>query len=449
MIIIPENIKTIMRTIINDGGEAYIIGGAVRDTLLGLKPHDYDVFTNLTGERLLKLFPDSKIIGNEDRQQNILTVIVDGVEVSQFRQNGDRTEVGTSLIAHQKTCDFTINSIAIDINGEIVETQESHYGMLDIKLKRINFVGNPLDRINEDPLRILRGIRLECKLVEFSMTDESVLAILNTINSLNKLSKERIRDELIKIIPTENGFELLEQFGILKLLIPELELAKSIDGGEEHNENVYEHLVNSFKNMSNITSDYRLLLSALLHDIGKVFTATKDETGTHFFEHESKGADYVERWLTNYKFTNEDINFVSTLVKMHMWHHNDGTTNNNFIKKINILKSAGISVMDFVMIGYADCQGNLKNDRLKFCDFMRTEKFLPRYISILEKKIPFKISDLAINGYDVMKTGLQGKEVGDVLNYIFERVTEGYVINRRDLLLTELKNYINSNYKGE
>ena len=145
-----------MKKLLDAGFEAFLVGGAVRDIVLGYIPKDYDVFTNASGDEILKVFPEGRVIGNEERQKKILTVVVGDVEVSRYRGNGDRTEYGESLEEHTKTCDFTINSIAMTINGNLVDYQG---GMLDIKNNIIRAVGNPHTRFQEDLLRVLRLVR--------------------------------------------------------------------------------------------------------------------------------------------------------------------------------------------------------------------------------------------------------------------------------------------------
>ena len=157
---IPDKIKGMMQVLLQNGYEAYIVGGAIRDYYFGVKPKDYDIFTNATGKQILEMFPEGKIIGGEERQEKRLTVVVHGVEISQYRKNGDRTKTGNTLSEHQATCDFTINSIAMDVEGNIIDP---YRGTKHIEIKKLMFVGIPQERVDEDTLRLLRGIRFAAR----------------------------------------------------------------------------------------------------------------------------------------------------------------------------------------------------------------------------------------------------------------------------------------------
>jgi len=145
---IPKEIKEIMQELLDNGFEAYIVGGAVRDNYYGFMPNDYDIFTNATGEEILKVFPQGKILGGEERQKKILTVVVDGVEVSQYRSSGDRTETGNDLASHQATCDFYINALVVDINGKYCgDAKITQMAFADLDDRLLRFVGNAQTRI--------------------------------------------------------------------------------------------------------------------------------------------------------------------------------------------------------------------------------------------------------------------------------------------------------------
>ena len=270
-IIIPDNVKVIMQKLLDNKFETYLIGGAVRDMIFEEEPKDYDVFTNATGKEILTLFPQGKVLGGDVRQTKILTVIVDGVEVSQYRSNGNRTETGNDLKTHCSTCDFTFNSICMNIDGEITDYFD---GRIDLKEGIINFVGNPIDRISEDPLRLLRAIRFAAKynfgfLSLFSTSFDTYSCINSQMPLILSLPFERISEEIMKILKYEEGLKMLKALGVLKLLIPELYNLQEVQGGIHHAENVWEHSFEAYEYCQRETSNTLLKLAVVLHDIGK------------------------------------------------------------------------------------------------------------------------------------------------------------------------------------
>lgn len=433
---IPENIKWIMLKLNDFGFEAFIIGGAVRDMLINQEPHDYDIFTNATGEEILKVFPQGVIIGGHERQAKILTVIVDGVEVSRYRSNGDRTQTGTSLKEHCGTCDFTINAMAIDVAGNL---HDFFGGVQHFKEGKLVFVGDPFARVREDPLRILRGIRFLTKYnMALGIAEKKMFE--NAWMFIKDLPKERIREEVIKIMLLPRGIEVMHNFGLLQEIIPEFKKC-NIDGGQHHNEKVHEHMILAHKYCQSVTDDYRIQLAALLHDIGKGATYTNDDNVIHFYQHEKVGAEYVESWMKEYKFSTMDIKLVTTLIRLHMWHHEDGSTIKTFGRKLQELKENGATHWDLLMVFYADNQGNLTKERSKFGDFCQGSYFLANYNFAIKENKPFNVNDLDIDGNIIMKLGFEGPEIGKIKNILFDEVWEGTLINRRDDLIKRVKNY--------
>jgi tRNA nucleotidyltransferase (CCA-adding enzyme) len=429
---IPENARVIMQTLLNNNYEVYIIGGFVRSILMNEEPHDVDLFTDATGEQILELFPNGKIIGNEDRQNKILTVIVDGIEVSQYRSNGDRTETGTSFEEHISTCDLTINAMACDIDGNIIDLVG---GKKDLSQGIITFVGDGNQRIKEDPLRILRAIRFASKYnFMWWCKDE----IVNNLYLLDTISTERIKEELEKILKYSNCIENLEESEILNYLFPEFKITYNMNGGEKHNETIFEHLKQSYETACSITNDFKLRFAALFHDIGKGIVKDFHEDKTTFYGHEEEGEKIFLKYAKKYKFSNEETKFISFLIKNHMFGYQmEDIKNKTLVKFFNKIESAGVTIMDFVTMMYCDHQGNLTKKRIKFKDFIEGNFFYNKYIE-LKHTMPFKVKDLEINGNDLMELGYSGKNIGDKLNKLYEMVLDGKIINRKDRLMEEL-----------
>jgi putative nucleotidyltransferase with HDIG domain len=301
---IPSNVRSMMQTLLDNGYEAYIIGGAVRDSMMGVIPSDWDIFTDANGDEIISLFPHGKIIGNNERQTKILTVVVNGVEVSQYRSNGNRTEVGTSLEQHLATCDFTMNALTLDID-EVVGGAQT--GMDDIVRKKICCVGDPRDRIEEDKLRVFRAIRFALK---YDMkTDVGLLYTIKTTD-VSDIPIERVREEILKIFAYRNGLNLLSQ-DLLSQIIPEFDGSYSLNGGKHHDETVDDHMMNAQNIACSLTDNPILIFACAFHDIGKPYTRKdKPDGGISFHNHEKIGAKMLRVIMDRMKFSNDNIKFV-------------------------------------------------------------------------------------------------------------------------------------------
>lgn len=388
---IPDKITSIMQSLLNHGHEAYIIGGAVRDCMLCIKPKDWDIFTDATGGEILSIFPEGKVIGNKDRQEKILTVVVRGVEVSQYRVNGDRTETGISLEKHLSTCDFTINSIVMNINGGIID---KYYGARDLQHRVISTVGSPEDRIMEDKLRVLRAVRFSVK-YDFSINDHLIDVITNT--DITTLPVERVREEILKILMYPDGLTRLVYYNLLEQIIPEFKPCFLMCGGKHHDETVDDHMYNAQNIACRLTDNPVLVFACAFHDIGKGNSyQIKEDGGISFHNHEKVGAEINRSVMERLKFSNADIKYVEALVGEHMfgpW--SDKILDKSFIKHFKRLEDAGVSIEDFMVLLYSDHQGNMKNHRIKFGDFIRNNKLHKKYYELKHSSVPFRISDLA------------------------------------------------------
>ncbi len=451
---IPNNIINIMQKIIDNNGEAYIIGGAVRDTLLGQVPHDWDIFTNLEGFELLRIFPKGHVLGNDERQEKILTVMVGDTEVSSYRINGNRTEIGGTLEEHIQTCDLTINSMAMDINGKIMDIVG---GKLDLAKGIIRTVGDADTRFEEDYLRILRAIRFKLK-YGFMLEIKTHSSIIKLRSQLKTLPIERIRDELIKIMAYSKSIDFLIDNGIMKHFIPELCACFGIDGGEHHDEDIQEHLIGTYKTSLTLTDDWRIHWACLFHDIGKpVVKGIKEDGTTSFYQHETEGYGIVKRILKRFKFSNADVKFISTLVLTHMQGYgrtksstsslesNDSKRNNDMGKKayirfFNKLEDAGISIEQWHIVRFSDSQGNLKKERYKYCD--SSKYIIQKYYQLKYSREPFSTKDLEVSGSDIVDMGITGKRVGELLNCLFNKIMDGELDNHRPLLMKTLREMI-------
>jgi tRNA nucleotidyltransferase (CCA-adding enzyme) len=413
---IPADARNIMQTLEDKGYEVCICGGYIRDIAKGIKPKDVDIFTNANGKQILKLFPKGKVIGNKERQEKILTVIVNSIEVSQYRKNGDRTEVGTSLEKHLSTCDLTINSLAMKLDGIIID---NHGGLSDLNFGIIKCVGNPEDRFNEDILRVMRAIRFKT-IYGFEMEEKTREELIKRTEGLLKIPQDRIRDELLKMINYPRCFMELYHFFVLSKYLPEADKANLLDGGKYHDEPVLAHSNFTFQNALKLTDDYRILIAGFLHDMGKPTEARTDEDGNVSFKgHQKASVEIATRFLTQLKFSNADIKYITTMIKHHMMGDVDKMKDKTVIDIYNELEDAGISVEDMLIMTYSDNQGNQAKPRVKFNEFYQQNNWLRRVYKLKYQRMPFRIKDLEINGHDIIKLGItDGNSRPDLMNHL-------------------------------
>lgn len=432
---IPNNVTRIMQGLLDNGFEAYIIGGAIRDIKMNVKPNDYDIFTDATGDEILSIFPDGKIIGGEKRQEKILTVIVDGVEVSQYRANGNRTETGNDLSTHLATCDFRMNAMAMDIDGI---TKDYHFGDIDIDNRIINTVGNPYHRITEDKLRTFRAVRFSVK-YNFRIGKPLDRAIFET--DVSDLPIERIREEILKILMYPGGLAALEDSGLLEQVIPEFSDNCKLEGGNHHAEFVNHHMSHSQNIACGLTDNKALVFACAFHDIGKgICHKFRSRYDVSFHGHEKVGAEMINTVMNYLKFSVKDIKYVETLIYNHLVNYDSQTTDKAYIRLFKRLEIGGVSIEDYMIMLYADNQGNQRNKRVKFGDFINNNKILAKYYKLKYSKIPFDISGLDINGHDLINIGIPaGPLMGKVLDDLFELVISGEIENRFGVLIRHVE----------
>lgn len=437
---IPLKIKSMMNKLLNARYETRIIGGAVRDYIMGLEPNDYDIFTNATGEQILELFPKGTVIGNEERQDKILTVVVGGVEISQYRANGERTQTGNNLKDHLSTCDFTMNAIAMDINGK---TTDLHNGIEDIKNKVIRAVGEPERRIKEDKLRVMRAVRFKIK---YNLKIEQELDRWLKITKLNEIPQERVREELLKMVIYPDALDILDHYGFLDEVFLDWKEIRDMEGGDYHNEHIDTHNKNSFRNATSLTNNPLLCIAAGLHDIGKGRTSEIIDGKLTFHNHENVGVEMIEEALDRLKFPKKWIHYITFLVKNHMFGYMEDIKNKSYARFFAKCENAEVPVEDYILLIYCDHQANLSKQRIKFGDFLKDNPIYVKYLELLGKKVPFGIKDLDISGKEIIDMGIkQGKEIGFILNRVLDEVQEGRLKNHKGILLEWTRTFVRDN----
>ena len=331
---------------LNKNGKGYIVGGAIRDILLGLKPKDVDFTTNLPYETLKKIFSEYNLkeIG---KSFGVLRIRIDDIdyEIAKFRKDNYEEKDGLKIIPEEKKVsfvddikndlarrDFTINAMAYN---EVEGIVDLYNGQKDIENKVINFVGNAEERIIEDPLRVLRAFRFMSRL-DFSLSENTIEAIKKQKNLLKNIPEEKITMEFSKLLlgkNIRNTLILMKDTGLLELIIPEFKATYDFNQcNPHHNLDLFNHIISV---VSKVPADLELKYSALLHDIAKPIVQTFDGKGiAHYKTHEIVGADMARDILTRLKLPVKLIDTVEDIIKKHMVLYRDVTD-----KKFNKLLS--------------------------------------------------------------------------------------------------------------
>jgi tRNA nucleotidyltransferase (CCA-adding enzyme) len=431
---IPQQVEYILQQLNNNGFEAYIVGGCVRDSLLNREPKDWDITTNATPLQVKNIFEKTIDTGI---QHGTVTVMIDkeGFEVTTYRIDGnysdnrrpDNISFTTSLKEDLARRDFTINAMAYNHREGLVDYFN---GIVDLENKIIKCVGNSTDRFNEDGLRILRAIRFMSQL-GFFLNDKTSKAILECHNNLKNISIERIRDEFNKILISDyviKGLNSLFSHNLYNYIIPEIIPCIGFEqNNNHHDKTVYQHILSVIESVPN---KLELRLSAFLHDIGKPKCYTADETGEgHFYQHHI-GSEIISREiLTRLKYDNKTIEKVCILVREHMSRY-DFLRNKNTKKFINRVGIENLN--DLFELQIADIKGCAK----EYQNFDNVLKLKEECQRILNEQQPLSIKDLKINGYDLMNLGYkEGRDIGNKLKELLELVLESPELNTKEELM--------------
>ncbi len=438
---IPQYVIEVVRELYKNGFEGWIVGGSIRDILMGKEPNDYDIATNATPEEVMRIF--RRVIPTGIKHGTVTVLIGDNsVEVTTFRRDGKYLDgrhpvsvtYATSIYEDISRRDFTINGIAYNpITDKIIDP---YNGIEDIKNGIIRTIGDPIERFREDGLRCFRACRFSSQL-GFEIEKNTFEAIKKSVDVASKISAERIRDEIIKIIQSPRpsvGFECMRKSGLLNLVMPELLEGYGIKQNKYHKFDVYYH--NLYTCDAAKPDDYRIRLAALLHDIGKPYAKKEVEdesTGKKsvFYNHEIIGAAIAKKILRRLKFSNNDINFITHLIRNHMFHYTDDWTDGAVRR---FLRKVGVENLDALFeLRRADRIGN----GLKRGDSKAIKKFRERIEKIIEQENAITVRDLDINGYDLMNTfGLKpGPIIGKILNELLEVILDEPEKNKKEILL--------------
>jgi len=422
---IPEFVIFILNRLKAAGYQAYIVGGAVRDVFLKRTITDWDVATSAPRDKIRTIFWDTKQF---TLKRDTVTLVHTGhhFEVTTFR--GEKNGLLSDL-SHR---DFTINSMAFDPDND--EVIDPYGGESDIDKRVIRAVGNPEARFREDPLRLLRGIRIATEL-RFRIDEKTISSLGSTASLLSSVAPERIREELMKILVAprpSRAFNIMVRTGLLKEFLPELLEGYLKRQNHYHRYTIFKHIVET---VDHVKPEPILRLTALLHDIAKPRTRIKREGKWSFYGHEKESALLAEEILNRLRFSNELIKKVTNFIQHHMIGYDSGWSDTAVRRLIRRVGAQQIN--DLLTFRRADLLAHGLIDE----NFDLTGELEMRVNEQIRHKAPTKRQDLAVDGYVVMEiTGLSpGPEVGSILRGLNERVLDRPELNTREDLAALLR----------
>ncbi len=439
-ITLPEDVRKIIETIEEAGYEAYAVGGCVRDSLLKRRPDDWDITTSAKPRQVKELFHKTIDTGIEHGTVTVMMHRV-GYEVTTYRIDGEYEDsrhpkevIFTSdLVEDLRRRDFTINAMAYNDRSGIVD---EFHGMEDLERKMIRAVGDPIERFEEDALRIMRAVRFSAQL-GYEIDDRTKDAIRALAENLTHISAERIQVELIKLLrsPHPEKIRDLYETGITAVIMPEFDaIMKTEQNNPHHKFSVGEHTIHG---MMAIEADKNLRLAMLFHDFGKPLCKTTDEKGIdHFHGHGARSEELCKDILKRLKFDNDTIRLVSCLVLNHDYYVEPAK---KYVRRA--INRIGEEVFPLLLkVKQADLEA--QSDYQKEEKQQNLDEITGLYQEILKDKECVSLRSLAVKGTDLISWGMKpGKEMGEMLARLLEEVLDDPENNQKDKLYSCYLNY--------
>ena len=441
---IPREVQDLYDALRAKNFEAYLVGGCVRDLLLDRQPKDWDITTNAKPEEIQALFEET-FYENTYGTVGVVTTSDDPrlkvIEITPYRIEGkysdarrpDEVRFSDTLEDDLKRRDFTINAIAYEPgSGKIIDL---HGGQEDIKRSLVNAVGDPNERFKEDALRTLRAVRISAEL-GFAIETKTAAAIAQDAAQLAKISRERVRDEFLRILQSPSPMQALyvaQKLGILTYIIPELEAGIGCAQNQAHTFDVFEHLLRSLQHAADKNWSLEVRLAALLHDIGKPATRqwSDEKNDWTFHGHEVVGAKMVKKILADLRMPQETVGVVVALVRWHMFFSDPDTVTLSAVRRT--IRNVGTEhIKDLLTLRMCDRIGTGRPKEQPF----RLRKFMSMVDEALRD--PISVSMLRIDGTRLMEMGERpGPRLGWILHALLEEVlddpkknTEAYLEKR-------------------
>lgn len=440
--LIPQEVRGVVEKLEQAGHEAYIVGGCVRDLLLGRKPKDWDVTTNATPPEIQNLFEETYYT-NEFGTVGVVNASVSDetlkvVEVTPYRLEGrysdsrrpDEVIFSQNLGDDLKRRDFTLNALAYSpAKGELIDLYD---GIKDIEAGVVRAVGNPKERFEEDALRLMRAIRIAAEL-GFAIEANTLAAIAETAHKLEVISKERIQAEFVRIICSPKPMDALvlaQKLGLLRYIAPELEEGIGIEQNQAHSYDVWEHNLRALQHAADKGWSFSIRIAALYHDVGKPRTRRRDEAKGDwtFHGHDVVGARMTRKALEALKFSRETVENTANLVRWHMFFSDPEKITLSAVRRI--IRNVGPEHI-----------GELIN--LRICDRIGTGRpkeqpfRLRKYQAMIDEALrdPISVAMLKIDGKRLMELGESpGPRFGWTLHALLEEVLDDPTRNTPEYL---------------
>lgn len=436
---LPEQAAALLELLEKKGHKAFVVGGCVRDSLLGRAPNDWDICTSASPGEMKACFSSFRVI-ETGLKHGTLTVLAgkEAFEVTTFRVDGSYSDgrhpdqVGfTSRIEEDLARrDFTINAMAYNPSAGLVDP---FGGASDLDRRLLRCVGAPQKRFREDGLRVLRALRFASQL-EFHIEAETADALFSCCSLLDQLSAERIRAELEKLLCGPGAMQVLTNYReLIARIIPEIRPMFDLDQQNQyHIYTVWDHTLHALSHVKNTPV---LKLCAFFHDIGKPGKMTVDEKGRgHFYKHERLSADLTDRIMKRLKYDNYTRETVVEVIRRH------GTVFRPSPKQARrLLNQLGEDRLRLlIQLEYADVKS--QNPVYRHERVANISAFSQMVHQVLAAEQCFSLKHLALNGTDLLEMGFaQGPEIGRILNQLLEKVMEGELPNEKEALLRSVR----------
>ena len=434
---VPREVKDIIKKLENKKFQAYLVGGCVRDLIRKVEPKDWDVATNANPEEIRKVFPESFM------DNKFGTVNVSGVEITPFRteekytdkRHPDSVKWAKFIEEDLSRRDFTINAMALRFgSGQAYKIIDLFKGQEDLKKKIIRAVGKAEDRFSEDALRMMRAVRF-ASVLDFKIEAKTSQAIKKNAPWIQAISKERIRDEFLKIIMADKaaeGIEMLRESELLKYIIPELEQGYKIPQAKHHKYDCYQHAVLSLKYAAEQNFNEYVRLASLFHDVGK--PKSKRGTGEEatFYGHEVVGARMTFQLLERLRFPKKEIEKIVKLVRYHLFYYNVDEVSEASVRRL-VRKTGLENINELIQVRMADRIGS---------GCPKAEPYKLRHLRYIIERVsqdPISVKMLKLNGEDLMKllNIKPGPKIGMILNILLGYVLADPEKNKKSLLEKE------------
>jgi tRNA nucleotidyltransferase (CCA-adding enzyme) len=429
---VPTEVLEVHSKLRKAGYEAYLVGGCVRDLLIDREPKDWDITTNAKPEEIQPLFEET-FYENAYGTVGIVTQSSDPrlkvIEVTPYRTEGEYTNArhpdkvswSESLSDDLKRRDFTINAIAYDPETDTLV--DEHGGEKDLERRLVVTVGEPSDRFAEDALRMLRAVRLAAEL-DFALDGKAASGIAENAEKLGQISRERVRDELTRILESDRPMQAIfvaQKLGILKYIIPELEEGIGCAQNQAHSFDVFEHLLRALQHAADKKWPLDVRLAALLHDIGKPATRrwSDEKNDWTFYGHDVVGARIAKKILADLRFPKDLSQKVESLIRWHMFFSDPDTITLSAVRRV--ITRVGKENMDDLL-------------NLRVCDRIGTGRpkahpfRLRKYMSMVDEAMrdPISVSMLKIDGKRIIEISGEkpGPRLGWTLHALLEEVLD-------------------------